>query len=392
MGVQMQYEYELPTITATMFKTGAYTYEVIYPEFLDNGTAQYIVRKLKKRTLDFSTSPPTWGSESEIDVATPSGLSNPIMSHKCPLGYDFENDRLIFLLGEWDGTSKILKTDTAKIMAVKRDFSQVTVLHSDVLSLIQSAISDASRIEAYAGFGGYGGKIVGAVAVWSDSGTSAERSCILKYDGSSWSAVHANSRYDYVQEDVEPIWDENDNFLGWLTEGHGTNSHFIEYPDLSIEANAPGGAFTTEPIFDPINHKVIWIEWGSSTGATQHVWTADPTDPFNATDVTPSGTKTDNEGNTIDLNVDCKSDGSVFSDGTNDWLVVKLYDNPNRNYFRAMKATLGSLNDANAWDFIEDTNGSDEHCIMCGVRCYDPTNKKALPVPFFITASGEYCW
>jgi len=386
----MQYEYTLPTVTATLFKTGAYTYEVIYPELLDNGTTHYICRNLKKRVIDFSSSPPTWGSESSIAVDTPSGLSNPIMSSKCPLGYNFETDELLFVLGEWDGTSTLLSTTTAKLIAVKRDFSSVSVLHDDLLTLAQSAISDAETIRYYATASGYGDKIVCIVGTYSDTGTENERSCIILYDGTSWSAVHANTRYDSLQEDIEPIWDASDNFLGWLTEGHGTNSHFISYPDLSITAGAPGGLFTTEPIYDPVNHKIIWIEWGSATGATQHIWIADPTDPFTATDVTPSGTKTDNEGHSIDLNVDCKSDGSIFSDGTKNWLVMKIYDNPDREFYRAMKVTLGSYSDAGEWDFIADPSGSDQITIQNAVRTINPSTKLLIPNPLFIVVPDTW--
>jgi len=340
--------------------------------------------------IDFSSSPPTWGSESSIAVDSPSGLTNPIISSVCPLGYNFETDELLFLLGEWDGSSSLLWTDTAKILAVKRDFSGVTVLHNDVLSLVQSAISDASHIAYYADFDGYGGKIVGALGVYANTGSLNERSCILLYDGTSWSAVHANTFSDSIQEDVEPIWDSSDNFLGWLTEGHGINSHFISYPDLSITAGHPGGAFTTEPIYDPINHQVIWLEWGSETGAVQHIWIADPTDPFTATDVTPSGTKTDNEGHSIDLNVDCKAHGSIFSDGTNNWLVMRIYDNPERLFRRAMKVTLGSYSDAGEWDFIADPSGSDQITINDTVRTINPSTKMLIPNPLFIVVPDTF--
>jgi len=387
MPVNMQYEYTLPAQGATLFKTGAYTYEVIYPETLDNGTTNRICRNLKKRVIDFSTSPPTWGSESSIDVETPSGFTNPIIDSASPLGYNFETDELLLGIGEWDGTSHDMWCTSVKLLAIKRDFSDVTVLISDLLTLIQSAISDASHIGTCVKFSGYGGKITGAVSVASNTGSANERSCLITYDGTSWTAIHANTRYDSVQQGLEPIWDASDNFLGWLTRGHGTNSHFISYPDLSVTAGCPGGLFTTEPIYDMINHQVIWIEWGSTTGATQHIWIADPTDPFDATDVTPTGTKTDNEGNTIDLNVDMKLFGSIFSDGTNNWFVTGIWDNPNAAYSRVMKVTLGSYNNANAWDFIADPSGDDRYAIHGDIRTIDPVNKLYLPNPLIIVGA-----
>jgi len=392
MTINMQYEYTLPTAYGILFKTGAYTYEMIYPEQLDNGTCRHICRNLKKRVIDFSTSPPTWGSESSIAVDTPSGFTNPVMPVRCPLGYDFETDEILLVLGEWDGTSTRLWTTSAKLLAIKRDFSNVTVLHNDLFALAQSVIADTAHISRYVSFYGYGGKIVGVLSIFSNTGIPNERSCIILYDGTSWSAVHADSRYDYMQERVEPIWDASDNFLGWLTEGHGTNSHFISYPDLSITAGSPGGVFTTEPVYDPINHQVVWIEWGSATGDTQHIWTADPTNPFSATDVTPTGTKTDNEGHTIDLNVDQKANGSIFSDGTNNWLVVMIVDNPVVNPVRAMKVNLGEYSNANAWDFIGDPTGVDTYWLAGHFRTIDPVNKLFLPSPLFILVSDETVW
>lgn len=384
MTIQMQYEYTLPTLEALMFKTGTMQYEVIYPEQLDNGTTKFICRKLKKRTVDFSVSPPTWGSETEIDIGTPSGFTNPIIGGHEKLGYNFETDEILIPLGEWDGSSEYMDVTEAKLLAVKRDFSSVTVIQSDLFSLVKSAISDATRIYFSLQFWGYGGKIAGIAQVYADSGSGAERSCIILYDGSSWSAVHANSRYDYVQQAIEPIWDAGNNFLGWLTTGHGTNSHRISYPDLTITAGYPGGLFTTEPIYDPINHKVIWIEWGSSTGATQNIWVAEPTDPFNATNVTPSGSITDNEGNTINLAVECKAKGAVFSDGAHKWLVMCMYDNPGRTFRRTVKVTLGSYSNADAWSVIATPDNTDTINIFDRCRAINPTTKLFEPIPLFI--------
>jgi len=381
MVLTMQYEQSIPTKQLLLFKTGAYTYEVIYPKQLDNGTTNQIVRQLGKRTINFSTTPPAWGTESTIDVETPSGLTNPIAPNRGIIGYDFELDEILLALGEWNGASSQLESTTVKLLSIKRDFSSVTVKHSDLFSLVQTVAADATAIKYYVHFYGYGGKIVGAVGTYADT---SERSVIVLYDGTTWSAVRANTRYDGVQELIEPIWDASDNFLGWLTEGHGTNSHFIDYSDLSITAGAPGGAYTTEPIYDPINHQIIWLEWGSELGYTQSIWTADPTTPFTATDVTPSGTITDNEANSIDLTTVNKSSGTIFSDGTNNWLVLQLRRGgiPEEEA-RSAKINLGNYNDATAWEILADPSNVDTWRKSGRCRAIDLTNKLFLPSPMF---------
>jgi len=386
MVVTMQYSSDLATRGLLAFRLSAHLYELVWAEVLTNGIAEYIVRKLKKVTVDFSVSPPQWGSVSEIDVATPSGLSNPIVAYCYVLGYDFENDEILIALGEWNGSSAYLESTTVKLLAVKRDFSNVTVLHDDLFSLVQTAAADATKIRSYAHFMGYGGKIVGALGVYANGD---ERSVVILYDGSVWSAVRANDAYDYIQEKVEPIWDTEDNFIGWLTEGHGTNTQFIKYPELTVTAKPPAGTlFTTEPIYDMLNHKVIFIEWGSATGDTQHVLVADPdpTDGYaNLTDVTPTGTITDNEANSIDLNTVNKAHGLIFSDGVNTWLVfVGTRGGIPTDKTRVLKVDLGSYSDPAKYDVIADPTNDDRYELRGLCRAIDPTSKLFVPSPIFV--------
>ena len=302
------------------------------------------------------------------------------------MGYDFETDEILIVLGEWDGSSNKLYTTTAKLLAIKRDFSNVRVLHDDLFSLAQNAAADATRIETFAHFIGYGGKIAGVLGVWANT---AERSVLALYDGTSWSAARANYVYDYVQERVEPIWDAEDNFLGWLTEGHGTNMQWIKYSDLSVQAAVPSGpSFTIEPIYDMINHKIIILEWGSVTGAKQYIFVSDP-DPDNGytilTDVTPTGSITDAEANSIDLNTVNKERGLIFSDGANTWLVFGgTRGGLPTGEHRIIRVELGQYNDPTKYDVLADPTGNDRYWIRGYIRAIDPVNKLFVPTPLFV--------
>jgi len=386
MVQNMQYSHDIASTGAILFRQTVWQYEVIWAEMLDNGTTKRIVRKLKKATLDFSTSPPTWGTVEEIDVATPSGLTNPIAPHRSLFGYDFENDEILLALGEWDGTSAVLDTNTVKLLAIKRDFSNVSVLHDDLLSLAREAAADVTRIFVYAQFWGYGGKIVGTLGTYADT---EERSVVALYDGTSWSAVRANYVYDYIQERLEPIWDAEDNFIGWLTEGHGTNMQWIKYSDLSVQAAVPSGpSFTIDPIYDMINHKIIILEWGGATGAKQYIFVGDP-DPDSGystlTDVTPTGTIQDAEGNSIDLNTVNKSRGNIFSDGVNTWLVFRSERGGlPTGQKRCIKVDLGQYSDPTKYAVIADPSGVDTYMIWTCTKAIDPTNKLLVPTPLFV--------
>jgi len=292
----------------------------------------------------------------------------------------------LIALGEWDGVSTYLNSTTVKLLAVKRDFSNVTVLHDDLLSLAQTVAADVTRIKSFVHFMGYGGKIAGTIAAYAND---TERSVIALYDGAAWSAVRANDAYDYVQEEIEPIWDAEGNFIGWLTEGHGTNTQFIKYPELTVTAKPPSGTlFTTTPIYDMVNHKVVFIEWGSSTGAKQAILVADPdpTDGYtNLTDVTPTGTITDNEGNSIDLETVNKEPGFIFSDGVNTWLVFgAARGGLPAGQARVIKVDLGSYSDPAKYDVIADPANSDLYVRGSYCRAIDPTNKLLVPSPIFV--------
>jgi len=366
-------------------QTATKKYEVVYAEQLTNGTNTHIVRKLKKRTINFNYYHPTWSTESEVDIATPSGLTNPVSSARSVIGYDFDSDEFLIALGEWDTVSGALECTTVKLLSVTRDFQTVTVLHADLLTLAKTAIADADVIQAYAHFWGYGGKLVGVLGTYAGA---AERACIVTYNG-GWIANHVNSRFDFIQQYVEPIFNASDVFIGWLTEGHGTNSHFVK-TDLSIvTCYPPAGLFTTAPVYDMVNHKIVWIEWGSAAGAIQYIHTADPdatTGCTNYLDKTPTGTLTDNEGNTIDLQKTNKLGGQVFYDNQNYRFLMRVHrkDLPagvNRN----LETDLGIYNDGSLYDIINNPDKNDKFGIYGTSRTVDPTNKVLLPNPMILT-------
>jgi hypothetical protein len=379
----MLYEYAIPADEVLCFKTGTYTYDVIYPKTLTNGTTSQICRQLGKKTIDFSTTPPTWSSETTIDVATPSGLTVPICPENFPLGYDFETDKILIALGEWNGSSVGFRNVTnCKLLAVTRAFDNVTILQADLLTLVKTVITDATKINYWAQFFGYGGKIVGIVAPYAGT---AERSCILKYNGSAWSVTNANSRYTFVQESIEPIWDADDNFIGWVTEGHGTNSHFIDVNLVVKTCYCPTGLFTHSPIYDPINHKVIWTEWGSATGAKQFVYISDPNAISGCTnflDRTPTGTIYDNEAHAINLNTMNKAHTAIFSDGVNTWLVLYI-GRGGLTTDRSAKVDLGSYSDPTKWAVLATPTNDDKIYKNGRDRCINLETKRFLSMPVF---------
>jgi len=366
-------------VQGILIKKSSTKYEVFFPELLSNGTINVITRNLLAKEFD-------WASGSFTDIGSYSieeitGFANPILFMPA-VGYDFDNDRVLLVIGEWDGSSQWPITTQAKLIAINRDLSGHEVLIDDIVALVKSVVTDVDQIRYHAHafiHSGLGALIVGAYA------GSSERSVIIVSTdgGQTWNAVHANSRYDYVQEELEPIWD-GDTFLGFLTEGHGTNSHWIK-TDGSIQAGAPGGLFTTEPIYDPINNKVIWIEWGSETGATQYVWIADPNTPFSATDVTPSGTITDNEGNSIDLATVNKKDGHIFTDGVNNKFVFEGYRGGIPSGEVRWFAVDLPVSSGSTYDLVVDDAGNDRFGGIPGTRRYiraiDPSAKKLIPTP-----------
>ncbi|RLG81366.1 MAG: hypothetical protein DRO40_09785 [Thermoprotei archaeon] len=366
-------------IQGILIKKSSTKYEVFFPELLDNGTIKTISRNLLAKEFDWSSG--TFTDIGSYSIETASGYSNPI-SFAPTIGYDFDNDRILLVIGEWDGSSTYPRTTNAKLIAIDRDLSGHEVLIDDILSLVKNAAADADQLRSFGHafiHSGLGALIAGAYA-----GDSERSVIIVSTDGGqTWNAIRANSRYDYVQERLEPIWD-GDTFLGFLTEGHGTNSHWIK-TDGSIEAGAPGGLFTTEPIYDMINNKVIWIEWGSGTGDVQHVWVADPSTPFTATDVTPSGTITDNEGNSINLATVNKLYGNIFTDGENYKLVFVGYRGGIPESETRLIAVDLPVSSESIYDLIVDDAGNDRFGTYPGfrpiIRAIDPSAKKLIPTP-----------
>ncbi|RLC36753.1 hypothetical protein DRH29_03875 [candidate division Kazan bacterium] len=385
--VTLNYQTVLNAIGGLLFKISETRYEYIYPKQLDNGTTKMIVRELGKRIIDFGTSPPTIGSETTIDIATPSGLNNPIAFFRGKLGYDFDNDAILMFVGEWDGSSNVPRSTTVKLLSIARDFSDVTVEIDDVLSLVKNAASDVDLIKLYAHawrLGNLGVATIGAYAAGS------ERSVILKDTGTGWSAEVHSERYNYVQELVEPFWDEN-TFMGFLTEGHGTNSLWIK-TDGSVQAGAPGGTFTTSPIYDPINNRILWFEWGGEiSSGTQHIWTAPPSTPFTGTDITPSGSLTDAEGNTVNLQACGKIPGFIFSDKQNNKVILGInFGGLPAGVWRVLQLDLDTMSVDGLFTLKDGTDTIYTHVYL---RAIDPSAKKLIPVPIvnvYDTALGWY--
>jgi len=373
----------IPTLGGIMLKVGEKLYELIYPKLLVDDVTFLNCKYIAKREVDFSTSPPTIGSEELFDIESASGISNPVVPYRAHLGYDADNDRILVFVGNKSGNTGggAFAGSTIKLLSIARDFSGYSVEINDVLSLVKSAYSGIDKILYYAHAWRVSGLGVAAVDTYAGS---SEISVILKDTGSGWVAERHNERYDFVQERVEPIWDGS-TFLGFLTEGHGTNSLWVK-TDGSVQAGAPGGLFTTEPVYDPINNQVIWIEWGSETGATQHIWTAPPSNPFNATDKTPSGTLTDNEGNSVNLATCNKENGHILSDPFGSKLIMSAYRGglPS-GVSRTLSVDLSISNP----ELVYDPSGSDKITPNGILRCFDLTANKVSPVPLVIVQIWE---
>jgi len=380
MVYQIPYKSTLPGFPyGLLVKKSSAKYLVFYPEVLDNGTIRAIARDLVAKEFDWSAGAFTDVGRYSIESATK--YANPIV-FGYGIGYDFDNDRILLVVGEWDGVSKYQITTRAKLVAINRDLSGHDVLIDDILALVKQAASDVDEIRYYGH--AYIHSKLGAVVVGAYA-AGAERSVVIVSTdgGETWSAVRANARYDFIQERLEPFWD-GDAFMGFLTEGHGTNSLWIK-TDGSIRAGAPGGLYTTEPIYDMINNQIIWIEWGSGLGDVQRIWVASPRAPFDAVDVTPGGTLTDNEGNSIDLSRVCKIDGVIFTDGKNNKFVFQAYRGGIPEGESRIIATDLPVQSGNAYDIVEDSDGSDVAVRITAmrniVRAVDPATRKLIPVP-----------
>jgi hypothetical protein len=379
------------------FKIDKRTYEVVYPEYLDNNTTKYICRNFKKRYLFFDNPTPEWSDEETIDVATPSGLTNPILPLRLSQGYDFKTDEILFALGEYNGSSTYLDSATVKLLGLKRDFSTVTVKQADLLTLVKTVVADATRIYGYSHFWGYDGKIAGAIAAYK---TSTERSVVATYDGATWAATRCNTYSDGVQEGLEPIWNNN-TFIGWLTEAHGKNGLFIN-PSLTITqlyfydayGDTDSFANTPQPLYDMINNKVIWIEWGGSAGVVQKLKVGNPDATYGfgtLTNVTPSGTITDNEGNNINLNTTCKHNGAIFSDSVTNSFQFSCYRGwtawANGDY-RLLKTELGTYNDSAKYSIMATSANDDKLALNATIRCVNLGKKQFAPMPLITTIAS----
>lgn len=362
---------------ALFFKISDTKWEVIAPEQLSNGTTDFIVNNLKKYTLDLSAG--TLTEDTSFDVKTLAGLNTPVIPTRRALGYDFQNDEILIGVGEYDGSSSSLQSSTVKLLAIKRDFSSGTVLIDDVLTLAKNAASDATLIKYYFQCWGYGGKIACGVGTYADT---SERSVILTYDGTSWSAIRANTNYDYIQEGIDLLWN-GDTFIGWLTEGHGTNMHYISADLSTVKFTRPGGLFTLEPCYDPVNNKV-WIgEWGSGTGATQNLWYCDP-DPTsgiaNCANATPSGSMSDNEGNSADLSQVFKANLAIVEGG---YLMFMAKRGGWPEDGRTLAMTIQALPPGQP-ELVVDDQGSDMIAIWGVLRAIDPSLGKIVPIPAIV--------
>lgn len=379
----LTYTHAASTNQAILLKLPQHEYGVFAPELLGNGTTTKIMRNLKEYSIRFQSETPFWGGPVTYDVATPSGLTTPISSTRHPLGYHFGTESILIPLAEWDGSSTEVSSTTAKLLSMKLATSAVTVLQNDLLTLVKTAIADASVIKYFMHFYGYGSKIAGILGVHTAG--AVERSCVITYDGSTWTATNANSRFNYIQEAIEPVWLADDTFYGWLTSGHGTNSHYIKYSDLSVNAVIVNSTnYSTQPIYDMINHKIVWLEGGSGIGSKQYIITADPDITLghtNQQDKTPTGTLVDNESNSWDLNKTGKVDGNIYTDLTNSWFVLGGINNPGYNRFRTFKTTLGTYDvDAN-YALLQNSSGNDKIYCNSPTRCINQETKLLEPNP-----------
>jgi len=384
--VSMPYSTSFDGVGVLMFKTGAKTFDIFWAENLTNGITPFICRKIKKRSIDFSTTPATLGSITEKDIGTPSGLEVPVSGARFNIGYDFDSDELLIVLGEWNGLSCYMDSTIVKLLAVKRDFSTVTVKHSDLLTLVQTVHPTVIAIRDYGHAYGYGGKIVCVVAAMTiGSSPTNERDVYIKYDG-TWAAVNPTLQNNTCFEGLEPLWGTDDTFYGWLVEGHGCSSIFIKYSDLSyrdLYGELGGMTHTTEPVWDMLNHKVIFTEWGSSQGDEAGIWRFDP-DPTlgikNGEDLTPQvGSMLDLENNYHSINKANKANGCIYLTGTGHWLIQYSQRTNGGAPVRISKTDLESLSDDDKWNIMRVTGGSDLYYPDGICRTIDPSTKLFLP-------------
>jgi hypothetical protein len=368
-----------------VFKISETRYDVVYPKPSENDLTKHITRRIGKRTVNLSVDPPNWSVETEIDVAKPSGFNNPIGVYRNKMGYDFERDEILLVLGEHEGSSDRFSCTEAKLLGVKRDFSEVNVRHDDLLSLAQQGRADVDNLQTYASFHGFGGKYYGALRPDEDGKECGE--CAY-YNGMSWEVTDVTkARYGGAQERVEAVFDAG-KFIGCITEGHGMHSHFIDTTGEIKECKPPNGLFTCEPVYDSVNNKIIWIEWGSGTGATQHIHVADPDSEVgckNFVDRTPSGIMIGDEGERLDLNKTNKANGAVFSNCDHGWFVMVMYRGGlPKGVSKMVRTPLGAYDDSKKYEFIVDSTTNRKNGLSGVCRAIDPTSKIYVSVPWTI--------
>ena len=136
-----------------------------------------------------------------------------------------------------------------------------------------------------------------------------------------------------------------------------------------------------------LNNEVIWTETGSATGAIQHIWYAPPSSPFNATDVTPTGTITDDEGNTIDLSLVWKMLPNIVMVGGIGYLTFWACGQggiPSGEY--RVICTQLPVRSGNTYELLRYSGGDRIPPVPAGalvIRCFDLSSKKPLPSPIF---------
>jgi len=379
----LQFPYETSIaglMNAILIQKSANKFDIIFPELRTNGQIYNIVRAVK--VVEFDWAQGTFTEVGSYPLPAELGFNVPQLFFG-GVGYDLDNDRILISLGEWDGSSTSPFTTNAKIIAINRSLDGHEVIIDDLLSLVQQAVTDADQIRSYAHcfiINGLGAIVAGVYSAGNERAFHA----VSTDGGATWTPYHVVGVSDFIRQRLEPFWD-GDTFMGYLVEGHGTNSMWIK-TDGSYEVGNPGGLFTTEPIYDMLNNEVIWLEWGSATGAVQHIWYAPPSSPFEATDVTPSGSITDAEGNTIDLSTVLKEGGAIVSVGGVGYLLFKgVRGGLPEGEWRIICTQL-PVRSGNTYELLTYSAG-DRILRALGVRYYvrafDLSSKKPLPCPIF---------
>ncbi|MHA1590229.1 MAG: hypothetical protein ACTSVA_06470 [Candidatus Njordarchaeales archaeon] len=383
----LQFPYETSIeglLNAIIIQKAPNKFDIVFPELRTNGSIYNIVRAV--RVIEFDWQQGTFSEVGSYPIPSELGFNIPQL-FRYGIGYDLDNDRILLLLGEWDGTHMWPSTTKAKVIAINRSLDSHEVIIDDVFALLQQVVSEAHHV-------GYCGNCyiingLGALVCtgYTAPGVECAFHAVSTDGGVTWEPRHSNDRYDYGHQKLEPFWD-GDTFMGFLVEGHGTNCLWIK-TDGSYEANTPGGAYTIEPVYDMLNNEVIWLEWGSGTGAVQHIWYASPSSPFSANDVTPSGTITDAEGNTIDLATICKLEANIITlNGVGYLLFVAERGGIPFPEERRIICTPLPVRSGNTYELLTYSGGDriggrvgQAAAVAEYIRTFDISSKKPLPDP-----------